>query len=103
MKVQVIMSDADYRRIVAADGKRVKGSMGMINPQQFDFHAFTPAPDPPVDVPRLVKRTTYGRTEIKPDKVRFVVMVKRGKGNPQPSDVIYDEADTASQFIFTNI
>lgn len=97
------MSGADYRRIVAADGKRVKGSMGMINPQQFDFRAFSPTPGPPAGVPRLVKRTAYGRTEIKPDRVRFVVMVKRGKGNPQPSDVIYDEADTASQFIVANI
>lgn len=99
MNVQVIMSDADYRRVVAQGGKRVKGSMGMISPTEFDFRAFTPTPDPPADVPRLVKRTTHGRTDIKPDRVRFVVVVKREEPKPDISGIIYDEADTAAEFI----
>ena len=41
MEVKVIMSDADYQRIIAANGKRVRGSIAMNSPQEFDFRAFT--------------------------------------------------------------
>lgn len=40
MEVKVIMSDADYQRIIAANGKRVRGSIAMNSPQEFDFRAF---------------------------------------------------------------
>lgn len=103
MKIQVIMSDADYQRIVAANGKRVRGSIGMINPMEFDFHAFAPAPEPPEGTPQQVLRTAYGKTTIKPDKVRFVVMVKRGKGEPEPTEIIYNEADEATAFVLANM
>lgn len=99
MKLQVIMSDADYQRIIAANGKRVKGSMGMINPSAFDFHAFAPTPEPPTNIPRLVLRTKHGKTTVQPDKVRFVVMVKRTEPKPDYAGIIYDEADASTDFI----
>lgn len=102
MKTTVIMSDADYQRIVAAGGKRVKGSMGLINPSEFDFHAF--APELPTDnTPRQVLRTKHGKTVIQPDRVRLVVLVRRGDGEPSPTDTIYDEADASAEFIMSNI
>lgn len=103
MRIQVIMSDADYQRIITANGKRVRGSMGMINPSEFDFHAFAPTPDPPVNVPRQVLRTKHGKTTILSDKVRLLIVAKRGKGYPYPTETIYDEADTSAQFVIANI
>lgn len=97
------MSDADYRRVVALGGKRVKGSMGMLNPQQFDFHAFAPTPEPPVDTPRQVLRTEHAKTTVKPDHVRFVVVVRRKEPEPDISGIIYDEADAATEFIMANV
>lgn len=103
MKVTVIMSDADYQRIITADGKRVRGSMRMNNPSEFDFHAFATAPDPPVNVPRQVLRTKHGKTTILSDKIRLLIVAKRGKGSPYPTETIYDEADTSAQFVIANI
>ena len=103
MKIQVIMSDADYQRIIAAGGKRVRGSMRMNNPSEFDFHAFAPTPEPPYGTPQQVLRTVYGKTTIKPDKVRFVVLVKRGEPQTDINGIIYDEADQATEFVAANI
>lgn len=99
MKIQINISDADYQRIIAANGKRVKGSMGMISPTEFDFHAWAPTPEPPTDVPRLVLRTKHAKTTIQPDKVRLVVLVKRGEPKPDYASIIYDEADASTDFI----
>lgn len=99
MKITVIISDADYQRIIAANGKRVKGSMAMIDPFTFDFHAWSPTPEPPTDVPRLELRTSHAKTTIRPDKIRLVVMVKRGEPKPDYASIIYDEADASTDFI----
>ena len=99
MRATIILSDTDYQRIIAANGKRIRGSIGMINPSEFDFHAFAPTPEPPDGTPQQVLRTAYGKTTIKPKCVRLVIQVKRGIGQPEPTEVIYDEADTATEFI----
>lgn len=103
MRATIIMSDADYQRIIAANGKRIRGSIGMITPTTFDFHAFAPTPEPPDGTPSQVLRTAYGKTTIRPDKVRFVVLVKRKNPQPDINAIIYDEADAATEFVAANI
>lgn len=103
MRVTVILSDADYQRIISANGKRVRGSMRMIDPSEFDFHAFAPAPDPPAGVPRQVLRTKHGKTTILSDRVKVLIVAKRGKDSPYPTETIYDEADTSAEFIMANV
>lgn len=38
-KVPVVFTDAAYQRIIAANGKRVRGSIAMITPEEFEFKA----------------------------------------------------------------
>lgn len=100
MELHVIMSDADYQRVVAAQGKRVCGSVGLINPKHVDFHAWNTSASEPDETPAKVLRTERGRTVIRPRGIRFTVLVEQGNGDP--ATAIYDEADQATLFIRNN-
>lgn len=100
MKISTIIPDADYQRIVAAGGRRIKGSIAMISPDEFEFRAFSP--ESPADgLPRRTLRLRHGHATVAPDRVKIYIMVKR-KDAPQPVDVIYDETDDAVEFIAAN-
>ncbi len=101
MEIKVIMSDADYQRVVAAQGKRVCGSVSLIDPRSVDFHAWNVGAATPGETPRKVLRTQRARTIISPDRIRFTVLVKGDE--PDPATIIFDEADTASAFVSDNM
>lgn len=103
MKATIIMSDNDYQRLMAADGKRIRGSLGVINPTTFDFHAFAKVPIDTDNTPRQELRTKHARTTIRPDKVRLAIIVKRGLDVLETSDIIYDEADKSAEFLRQNL
>lgn len=98
MKATIIISDADYQRIISSK-KRVKGSIGMIRPDEFDFRAWAPTPSPTDITPRQVMKTKHGKTMVRPDKVSLNFSVKRGKGLPNPADTLIDETSYAMLFI----
>lgn len=97
MKISVIVNEADYQRIIAGNGKRTRGSMAMVDPSTFDFHAWSP--EPPADTPRLELRTSHAKTTIGPDKIRLVVRVKRGEPKPNYGRIVYDAADASCDFV----
>lgn len=101
MEIQVILSDADYQRVVSAQGRRVRGSVSLIDPRHIDFHAWNVAPASDGETPRKVLRTERARTVIRPDHIRFTVLVKAGE--PDPATIIFDEADAASDFVCDNM
>ena len=103
MKATVIMSDSDYQRLLSANGKRIKGSLGVINPTTFDFHAFAKTASDTDNTPRQILRTKHARTTIRPDKVRLAIIVKRGLDVLETSDIIYDEADKSAEFLRQNL
>ena len=93
------MSDSDYQRLLSANGKRIKGSMGVINPTTFDFHAFAQSASDTDNTPRQALRTRYARTTVRPDKIRLAIVVKRESDVLGISDIIYDEADKSAEFL----
>lgn len=99
MQVTVIMSDADYQRIIAAAGKRVRGSMAMNSPKEFDFRA-NAAPSPQTPKPNRVLNLKHGKATVAPDRMRLYVMVKNAE-TPNPAQIILSETDQAIDF-FTN-
>lgn len=103
MKATIIMSDTDYQRLIGANGKRIKGSLGVINPTTFDFHAFSPTAKDTDNTPRQMLRTKHARTTIRPDKVRLAIIVKRNIDVYEAADIIYDEADKSAEFLRQNM
>lgn len=97
MQIKVIMSDADYQRIIAANGKRVRGSIAMNSPQEFDFRAFAQEPSSP-STPNRVLNMKHGRATVAPDRVRLYIMVKRSN-EEAPVDIVFDESQQAIDFI----
>lgn len=103
MEIKVIMSDADYQRVVTAQGKRVCGSVSLIDPRSVDFHAWNVGAATPGETPRKVLRTQRARTIISPDRIRFTVLVKRGEPCPKYGRVVYEEADASCDFVRDNM
>ena len=100
MKVQEIMSDSDYQRIISASGKRVRGSMAMNSPQEFDFRAnASPASQTPK--PNRVLNLKHGRATVAPDRMRLCIVV-RPKEEPHPVEIICSETDQAVDFFAAN-
>lgn len=100
MQVTVIMSDADYQRIIAAAGKRVRGSMAMNSPKEFDFRANASSASQ-TPKPNRVLNMKHGKATVAPDRMRLYIMVKR-KEEAHPIDIICEEADNAVDF-FTGV
>lgn len=97
MEVKVIMSDADYQRIIAANGKRVRGSIAMNSPQEFDFRAFA-RETPSAATPNRILNMKHGRATVAPDCVRLYIMVKRSN-EAAPVDIVFDESQQAINFM----
>lgn len=100
MQVTVIMSDAEYQRIIAAAGKKVRGSMSMNSPKEFVFNAFAPNP-PRTPKPNRVLNMKHGKATIAPDRMRLYIMVKQEEAS-NPVQVVLSETDQAIDF-FTNV
>lgn len=100
MKVQVIMSDSDYQRIISASGKRVRGSMSMNSPQEFDFRA-NASSDSQTPKPNRVLNLKHGRATVAPDRMRLCIVV-RPKEEPHPVEIICSETDQAVDFFAAN-
>lgn len=101
MKIDLVISDADYQRIIAAAGKRVKGSMGMISPSQFDFHSFNIEPPSATSRTHKELRTRHGWARVSDEVVKVQFRVKRVEG-VSPSSVIWDESGEAAEFVENN-
>lgn len=96
MQVTVIMSDADYQRIIAAAGKRVRGSMAMNSPKEFDFRANASSASQ-TPKPNRVLNMKHGKATVAPDRMRLYVMVKNAE-TPNPAQIILSETDQAIDF-----
>lgn len=94
--VQVIITDPDFQRIIAANGKRIKGSIAMISPNVFEFKAFAPSHS---HTPKPVRELhmKHGKATVAPDRMRLYVMVKT-KNVDYPIDIICKEANEAVEF-----
>lgn len=93
------MSPADYQRVIAAAGKKVKGSMSMKSPKEFVFNAYASNP-PSTPRPNRVLNMKHGKATVAPDRMRLYVMVKYAE-TPNPAQIILSETDQAIDF-FTN-
>lgn len=101
MKVQVIMSDSDYQRIISASGKRVRGSMAMNSPQEFDFRANASSASQTPPKPNRVLNLKHGRATVASDRMRLCIVV-RPKEEPHPVEIICSETDQAVDFFAAN-
>ena len=101
MQIKVIMSDADYQRIIAANGKRVRGSIAMNSPQEFDFRAFA-TETPSTQAPNRILNMKHGRATVAPDRVRLYIIVKRAD-EAAPIDIVFDESQQAINFMEGNL
>ena len=99
-KIVVVFSDAAYQRIIAAGGKRVRGSIAMITPEEFEFKAGAkPGPRPPR--PYRTLNMKHGKATIAQDRMRIYVMVKTEEED-HPVDIICEETDQAVDFFTAN-
>lgn len=98
MKISLIISDADYRKIMATS-HRVDGTIGVIDPKTFDFRAFNRTPHPKPSYREL--RTRHGWARITNELVKVQFKVRRAD-NPDPSGIIWDEGDEAAVFVQEN-
>ncbi len=99
-KIPVVFTDAAYQRIIAANGKRVRGSVAMITPEEFEFNiGAKPGPRPPR--PNRVLNMKHGKATIAPDRMRVYIMVKT-KDESHPIDIICEETDEAVDFFTAN-
>ena len=94
------MSDSYYQRIISASGKRVRGSMAMNSPQEFDFRANASSASQ-TPKPNRVLNLKHGRATVAPDRMRLCIVV-RPKEEPHPVEIICSETDQAVDFFAAN-
>lgn len=100
MIIKLILSDADYRKIMAST-RRVDGTIGVISPSEFDFRAFNRA-TPSTKPAYRELRTRHGWARVSPEVVKVQIRVKRTEES-DPSGIIYDEGDEAAVFVSANV
>jgi hypothetical protein len=100
MNIRLIISDDDYRRILATQ-KRVRGTICQNSPEEFCFRAYSETPE----AERLPKRqfkTRHSTTTVNSKRIRLYMNIPRDEAT-DPTEIIYDEVDDAASFVEQNL
>ena len=99
MRIRLIISDDDYRRILATP-KRVRGTICQNSPEEFCFRAYSEASEA-AQLPKRQFRTKHSTTTVNSKRIRLYMSIPREETS-DPAEIIYDEADDAASFVERN-
>lgn len=97
MKITLHISDADYRDLVQA-GRRMRGSIGLINPTEGTFNRHHNEGRPRAKNYRFCK-LTHGRVSVTDERVRMTLDIDRSEAEICPAGAIEEESQLASYFV----
>lgn len=100
MDIKIQISDELYRTLVVS-GKRMRGSIALVSPNEGNFNAFASHADQ-----RKVKqfiKLPHGRASIDEEHVRVHLCINRQECDVKPAYVIYEEGEQAGDFVFKQI
>ena len=100
MNIRLIISDDDYRRILATP-KRVRGTICQNSPEEFCFRAYSESNEAD-QLPKRQFKTRHSTTTVNSKRVRLYISIPREE-TADPAEIIYDEADEAVSFVEQNI
>ena len=101
MEIVLHVSDADYRDLVQA-GRRMRGSIGLINPKEGTFNRHHPEGRPRAKNYRFCK-LTHGRVSVTDERVRMTLDIDRSEAEICPADCIDTESSIASDFVYNEM
>lgn len=99
MNIRLIISDSDYRRILATP-RRVRGTICQNSPEEFCFRAYSEASEA-AQLPKRQFRTKHSTTTVSSKRIRLYMSIPREE-TTDPAEIIYDEADDAASFVEQN-
>ena len=97
MEITVEMPDMDYEAIVKAKGRKVRGSLGFINPKKVCFTAYHEKPRERGDAKYI--RLGHGKASVTTEAVRMHLKINRDESNMDFSTTLREETDQATCFI----
>ena len=100
MRIKLVISDDDYRRILATP-KRVRGTICQNSPEEFCFRAYSETGESD-RLPKRQLKTRHSTTTVNSKRVRLYISIPREE-TADPAEIIYDEADEAVNFVEQNI
>ncbi|MBQ9190147.1 MAG: hypothetical protein IJ142_00880 [Bacteroidaceae bacterium] len=101
MDITLHISDADYRDLLSA-GRRMRGSIGVINAKEATFNRHHPEGRPKAANYRFC-RLTHGRVSVSDERVRMTLCIDRSEAAVCASECIDAESAAASNFVFNEI
>ena len=96
MKIRLIISDDDYRRILATN-KRIRGTISQNSPEEFSFRAYS-EPNEAERLPQRQFKTKHSTTTVNSKRIRLYMSIPREE-TTDPAEIIYDEVDDAASFV----
>ena len=100
MKINLILSDDDYRRILATP-KRVRGTICQNSPEEFCFRASSESNESE-QLPKRQFKTKHSTTTVNSKRIRLYMSIPREE-TTDPAEIIYDEVDDAASFVEQNM
>ena len=100
MIIRLQISDSVYKTLVAS-GNRIKGSIGLVNPEEGNFNAHRRA-DYMRPETKYIK-LAHGRASITEERVNLTLRIDRREADVVPYEVIDAESCQASDFVYNNI
>ena len=100
MNIRLIISDDDYRRILATQ-KRVRGTICQNSPEEFCFRAYNETNEAE-QLPKRRFKTKHSTTTVNSKRIRLYMSIPRTETS-DPSEIIYDEVDDAASFVEQNM
>ena len=94
MKINLILSDDDYRRILATP-KRVRGTICQNSPEEFCFRAYSESNESE-QLPKRQFKTKHSTTTVNSKRIRLYMSIPREE-TTDPAEIIYDEVDPLSK------
>ncbi len=100
MEIKLQLSDNVYKALVAS-GNRIKGSIGLVNPEEGNFNAHRRS-DYVRPETKYIK-LAHGRASITEERVNLTLRIDRKECDVVPYEVIDNESCQASDFVYANI
>jgi hypothetical protein len=101
MKLNIIISDADYRDLISKN-RRIQGTIGLTSTKEATFNRHRQARRAQASDYRF-RKLTHGRVSITNERVRLTLNIDRSESDICASDCIENESTLASDFVFNEI
>ncbi len=96
MEITIQIADAVYQQILS-NGKRVKGSIGLVNASEGNFNAYKPSCCGNKQK-RVFRRLSHGRVSLTPERINLRLAVDLAEC-VDPTTAIYGDCLAAGDFV----